>query len=815
MKNNENPEYAQVIVDVPSLNTRTFSYLIPNEIRENIKTGLPVLVPFGNLGVVNAYVTGFSNYLPEGIKAKSIYEILDNEPLFDLDYLQFLEWISNYYCCDLPTVISAAVPVNFFSKAKRVIVLLNNGIDFSKFKKNEQKLYEILLANPEISVSSLQKKAKLPSSKFYEILRKLHKAGIAETKNIIEIQNKKSKSENLIRLVNKSSDNKRFSEILMYLDSLGGVSKLNEFLKTAKTTSVTIKKLAESGNIEIFEQEIYRNPLKIFENIEPEDFLELDFNQKEALERISKAIDDKDSDPLLLFGITGSGKTEVYLHAAKKALDTGKSVIFLTPEIPLASQLACRVAKRFGIDKVAIWHSNLSEGERFDIWQKIRNGEIKIVVGARSAIFAPVKNPGLIIIDEEHESSYKQTSPVPRYNAKELAREMAKRTGSAFVVGSATPDIKTYYRAVNTNRVMLLPERFGSKDVAKVTIIDMKQEFNNGNRGIFSRALRHAIKQNLEEKKQSILLINRRGFSTYVFCSSCGYIAECKKCSIPLILHKTNNKLRCHYCNHESNIFTTCPKCNSDTIKYSGMGTQKAEEEFKKEFPEARVARIDSDIMAKKNAHIEIIGEFSKGNIDVIIGTQIIAKGLDIPGVTLVGVLMSDSLFNMPDFRSGERGFQLLTQVAGRAGRGDFKGKVYFQTYTPDFFVLQTAKQQDYLSFYYSEIQSRYEYSYPPYSQLIRLIFSSVSEIKAEKFAQDVAYKLNLLTDSRGIQEKLEILGPSPCIISKIKNEYRFQIIIKNRLEENGHFLVTNFIKKLNIPEDIKFLTDVDPSDML
>ncbi|OGH97041.1 MAG: primosomal protein N' [Candidatus Melainabacteria bacterium GWF2_32_7] len=814
MKENAN-KYVQVIVNIPSLHMRTFSYLIPDEIKEKIQIGLPVLVPFGSQGVVNAYIVGFSDYLPEGIKAKSVYEILDNVPVFDLEYLQFLEWVSNYYCCDLPTVISTAIPVNFFSKAKRVAILQDIQFEQSKLNKSQQTLYEILVNNPKITVSSLQKKAKLPSSKFYETLRKLVALDIIKIDNVIDIKNQKPKIENWIELLEKNSSNKRHFEILAILDSLNGKSKLSDFLKISKTTYPTVKKLQEAGNIKIIEQEIYRNPLEIFEIDETEDFLELSFEQNEALERISKAIEKEDSDPLLLYGVTGSGKTEVYFHAAKKTLDAGKNVIFLAPEIPLASQLAYRISKRFGTDKVGIWHSNLSEGERFDIWQRIRNNEISIIIGARSAIFAPIKNIGLIIIDEEHESSYKQTSPTPRYNAKDLAKERAKRSGAAFVLGSATPDIATYYQTLNSNRVMLLPERFGAKDLAKVAIIDMKQEYGRGNKGVFSRALRQAIERNIKEKKQSILLINRRGFSTYTFCDSCGYTAECKKCSIPLILHKTNNKLRCHYCSFEQNIFTVCPKCSSNAVRYYGMGTQKVEEEFKKEFPEAKVARLDSDTMAKKNAHIDVIKEFSNGKIDVLIGTQMIAKGLDIPNVTLVGVLMSDSLFNMPDFRSSERGFQLLTQVAGRAGRGDFKGTVYFQTYTPDFFALQTAKEQDYLSFYYSEIQSRYEYSYPPYSQIIRLILSSKNEIRASKFSDKLAYKLSLFTDSRGIQEKLEVLGPAPCVISKIKNEYRFQIIIKNRLGENGHFLATSFIRQFNVPEDIKFLIDVDPSDML
>jgi len=813
MNEDEKYRYAQVIVDIPNLDARTFSYLIPDELNDNIKIGLPVLVPFGNQGVVNAFVVGFSNYLPENIKAKYIYEILDNEPLFDLEYLKFIEWVSNYYCCDLPTVIATAIPANFFSKAKRIISLKDNLHDLSKLTKDQHKILEIISSSKELTVTALQKKAKLPSSKFYEALRKLRVQNIVEINNIIEVKNSKPKTESWIKLVNKDTDNKRYIKILSELEAAGGNEKLSDFAKVAKTTYATLRKLEQSGNVEIFDKEVYRNPLKIFESDKQEDFFKLNFHQEQAQERIKKAMVESDPEPLLLYGITSSGKTEVYFHAAKDAIDAGKNVIFLAPEIALASQLAKRIADRFGIESVAIWHSNLSEGERFDVWDRIKDNRIKIIIGARSAIFTPIKNIGLIIIDEEHESSYKQTSPAPRYNAKDLAAERAKRSGAALVLGSATPDVSTYYRAINTNRVLSLPERYGASDLAKVMVIDMKKQINKSS--VFSKQLINALKQNLEEKKQSILLINRRGFSTHTICECCGHTIECKKCSIPLIYHRSNNKLRCHYCNFEQNLVTECPECGSQAIKYTGTGTQKVEDEFKFLFSQAISARLDSDIMSKKNAHINIIDDFIKGNIDVLIGTQMIAKGLDNPNVTLVGVLMSDTLFNMPDFRASERGFQLLTQVAGRAGRGDFKGNVYFQTYSPDFFALQTAKQQDYLSFYYSEIQARYEFAYPPYSQIIRFILSSKNEIRTSKIADEIAYRLNTLTETRGISERLEVLGPSPCIISKLKNEFRYQIIIKNRMGENGHSLAINFIKTINIPADIKFLIDVDPSDML
>ncbi len=812
-------KYAQVIVDIAGLDTRTFSYLMPEELQNNIQIGIPVLVPFGTHGVINAYVVGFTNYLPEHIKAKSIYELLDNKPLFNLEYLQFIEWVSNYYCANLPTVLSTALPLSFYSKTQRVVSINDDkNLNNTKLNKVQGLLLEIIknAKNNEITQATLQRKAKVPSARFFENLRKLQRSNIIKINSLIEVKNQKHKTEKYVKLLTTDNLNKRQAEVLELLEAKGGELKHSEFVKLAKTTPATLKKLHESKNIEIYEREIYRNPLKVFETKEREEFFTLNQYQQRAYEYIAEAIEQNDSNPQLLFGVTGSGKTEVYLHAMNKAIAQGKTVMFLVPEIALASQLAKRVTARFGVDVVAIWHSNLSDGERFDVWEKIREDKIKIVIGARSAVFAPIKNIGLIVIDEEHESSYKQTSPVPRYNAKTLAEELAKRSGAALVLGSATPDVNTYYKASNTNKILSLPERAAtSHNLPRVVMVDLKHESNRFNKSIYSKQLQNAIKENLEAGKQSIILLNRRGFSTYTFCEGCGYTAECKKCSIPLILHKTNSRLRCHYCNYEQPVFTACPECGSDAIRHQGMGTQKAEMEFMQLFPEAKAARIDSDVMSKKDEYIKVLDSFTRGDIDVLIGTQMIAKGLDIHNVTLVGVLSADSLFNIPDFRAEERGFQLLTQVAGRAGRGDFRGKVYFQTYIPDFFTLNTAKNQDFITFYNVEVQKRYEFDYPPFSQIIRLIISTTEDIRTQKFALDVAFRLNEHTKKFGIDEKLEVLGPSPCIIGKIKGEYRYQIIIKNRLGDKGHSMISSYIKGLNVPQDVKFLVDVDPYDML
>lgn len=806
-------KYAQVLVNISKLGTRTFSYMIPDEMKRTIKIGQPVLVPFGNQGMINAFVVGFSDYLPEHIKAKEIAEILDDTPAFSLEYLNFLDWVSRYYCCDIQTVFACAIPTNFFAKSTRVIRLISQDMPLS-LSTNEQKLYSALLEKNEILSSALQKKLTLSSSKFYEALRKLKLKNIISVENEIVEKSAKTKTTKIIKFLSDETTNKRYLLILEKLKQNDGQS-LSEFIKEAKTTLPTLKKLEKEHLVKIEEKEVYRNPLDVLNITQRDKFPQLNPEQRQIFEHIKHSIDEEEITPILLHGITGSGKTEIYFRAMDEVIKKGKNVIFLAPEIALASQLAKRIAKRFGTEEVAIWHSSISEGEKYDVWKKLQNNSLKIIAGARSAIFAPIKNIGLIIIDEEHESSYKQTTPAPRYDARTLAKELSKRTGALLIEGSATPDIDSYYRASNSNRVLTLTKRFGNAKLADVKIIDMRREYQNNNFSIFSRELRKALKNNLEEKKQSLLLINRRGYSTYIQCLECGHTIECRRCAIPLIYHSDTNTLKCHYCNYETPVITKCPECGSEAVKNYGIGTQRVEADLKKEFPDAKIERLDSDAMKTKRGYIDILNRFANQETDILVGTQMIAKGLDNPNVTLVGVISADSTFNFPDYRSAERGFQLLTQVAGRAGRGDFEGKVYFQTYTPDFYALENAKNQDYLDFFHTEIDLRNELAYPPFSQIIRLVASSKNMFRAERLCQEIALKLNEITDKQGISERLEILGPAPCLIGRIKDEYRFQIIIKNRLEERGHFFITSFIQKIIIPDDIKFIVDIDPIDML
>lgn len=737
-------KYLLALVNIKALGVKTFSYLIPEEMADEIQIGQAILVPFGRQGLIHAFVVGFSNYLPEGIKAKKVSKIINPTPLFTLEYLKLLEWVANYYCTDFVTVINMAVPMKLLEKNAKT----EKSVEFVSFEGATKKQLEKL-----------------------EMLQKM------------------------------------------------GKSDLILFEKEAKTTRATLNKLAELGCVKITEEQIFRNPLEIFKNEKIEPLYELSKEQEKVYAEIKKQINlspiTYHLSPILLHGITASGKTEVYFKLIQDTIKAGKNVLFLAPEIALASQLTKRLAKKFGTKDVAIWHSSISEGERYDVWQALYNNEIKILAGARSAVFAPLSNIGLIIIDEEHESAYKQTHPAPRYDAKVVAHKLAQFHNCPLILGSATPDVSVYYRAKNTKNLFELKKRYNNAKVAQTFVINMQNHSRQAYRGIISLPLQSAIKETLEANKQVILLMNRRGFSTSTQCMSCGQVVECAKCAIPMIWHARDNHLKCHYCGNTKSFPEACPKCESGVLKNTGSGTQKIEILINELFPEAHVERIDSDILTKKNEHIKLLDRFQNGEIDILVGTQMIAKGLDNPNVTLVGVISADASFNLPDFRASERGFQLLTQVAGRAGRGEFLGNVIFQTYNPEFYALKSAENQNYDEFYTCEIQAREEFDYPPFSQVVRIILAAENIFRAEKSAQEIALRLNTIVGKQGLQERLIIIGPSNCVIEKIKGYYRFQILIKNKLEEKGHSFISSFLNSINMPKDIKLTIDVDPIDIL
>lgn len=503
--------------------------------------------------------------------------------------------------------------------------------------------------------------------------------------------------------------------------------------------------------------------------------------QQEIYNKIKKG---KPSSKYLLFGVTGSGKTEIYLQLVADALEKGLGSIILVPEISLTPQTAKRFTERFG-DTVAIWHSQLKETEKYHTWQRIKSGQAKIVLGARSAIFSPLESLGYIIIDEEHESSYKQDQ-TPRYETGRIAAWLADLTGAKVVSGSATPKIESFYKTAKKEvELCEMPQRIIQNEMPPVKIVDLRDEFKKGNRSIISDDLSEAITETLEAKKQVILFVNRRGASTFVVCRDCGFVEECPKCEVPLTYHPSEGQvLKCHHCDYRKTAPVICPECGSHAIKFFGLGTQRAEIEVKKSFPNARVARMDRDTTRKRGSHEQIYEDFSAGDFDILIGTQIIAKGWDLPGVSLVGIISADTMLNLPDFRSAERTFSLLTQVAGRTGRGYHPGRVITQTYNPESYAVKAAANHDYRSFYEQEISERKKYLYPPFSELIKLTYSSADSQKAEIEAGRL---VDILTESLASDPKqlpqnqigAQILGPSTAFIERIAGRYRWQIVIK------------------------------------
>lgn len=740
-------KYALCLVDVKNLGTRTFTYLIPEALKSNIRIGQAVLVPFGNRKQsIIAFVTGFSNYIEEGIKAKEIIKIIDRRSVFTLDYLKFLDWLANYYCCDINTVIQAAVPMKFLKE--------NSGKT-----KNERK-------------------------------------------------------EKYIKFIHKEGANLRQLKILNKLEEYKE-TKLIEFEKEVKTTRPTILKLQNLGFVSIKEKAIYRNPLLVFKDIQRDNFPPLSQEQEKVWKIISEKLDNKQTSPILLNGITGSGKTEIYFKAIDKVLKEGRNILFLAPEIALASQLTLRLIRRFNSDEIAIWHSSISEGEKYDVWNKIRDNKIRIIIGARSAIFAPLNNIGLVIIDEEHENTYKQTSPAPRYDARLAAEKICEINSASLIKGSATPDVSSYYKALATNNLIKLETRFNNASLAKVITVDMREEFYRETRTIFSNTLINAVNETLKDKKQVILLINRRGFYTSIQCKTCGKIIKCPNCDIPMIYHASDKTLKCHWCKTVEKVPELCPSCSSPEISMSGMGTQRIESITAKLFPNASIERIDSDVLNSKTKYIEILDKFQKGEIDILIGTQMIAKGLDNKNVTLVGVIDADMSFVFPDYRSVERGFQLLMQVAGRAGRGEYSGKVIFQTYNPELYAIENAKSQNYQSFYNNEIYRRELFDYPPFCQIIKILVSSTDKDRAAICANEIAEKLKEQINILALSEYIEILGSMKCIMYKINTEYRYQIIIKNKMSKKGHYLISTFMKNTSAANDIKIVVDIDPIDFI
>jgi len=771
---------------------REFDYAVPPELVDQVDVGSRVQVPFGArkiLGVVTAVAEESAH-----VNLKPIIKVIGAQTLVTAKVLKLARWIGEYYCCApetaLKSVLPEAVRKEDASWRERLLVRVLPLVgEFPKLPKRQQDVWNIIEERREILLS--------------------------------------------------------------------------ELVELAETTAATVRKLEDRGLVSITNEISERDPYgrEIILASQP---LVLNPSQATALEKIKCAMAKADSVPtaipqppsstFLLHGVTGSGKTEIYLQAIAHALEQGKGAIVLVPEISLTPQTVERFKARFSSGKlqtlVAVLHSHLSAGERHDEWHKIRQGRARIVIGARSAVFAPVEPLGLIIVDEEHESTYKQEE-APRYHARDVAIMRGQMEAAVVVLGSATPSMESYFNCKNGKFTLLeLPERVDDQKMPHVRVVDMRQAgFKEKGPPIFSPQLKEAITQRLERKEQTILFLNRRGYSTSLQCPKCGYVANCPNCSITLTYHRPEQKLSCHICGHNEKVPSVCPepKCKNPAIRFAGTGTQKVEDILGKLFPHARIKRMDADVMKRKDDYRRVLGEFRHGNIDILIGTQMIAKGLHFPNVTLVGIIYADMALHQPDFRAAERTFQLLTQVAGRAGRGDVEGEVFVQAFTPFHPAIQYARRHDFVGFYEQEIEFREQLKYPPTGRVALLTLKGRNEDKVKFSAEHLKRELEKLTGktpapgavalpaadaaelfatgakdgARGAAilpaetfRDLIISGPSPAPLLRAENFYRYQIMLRTRAMSRLSRSLAGIMATLTFPDDVTLAVDIDPVNL-
>ncbi|MDI3540609.1 MAG: hypothetical protein PWP66_147 [Thermosediminibacterales bacterium] len=785
--------YAEVCVNIPALKTnKPYHYSIPENIKDILSPGHKVLVPFGNTNA-EGYVVGFTEKA-EVEDVKGILKIIDRQIVIPAPLIELAKWMSRRYLCPLAKILECIAPSGIKTRTSQIITLRHEKLN-DKFMQDIQCYAPLqwriinLLKNSEKGLLEYKTlKRELKNKNIYSSLRKLEEKGIVH----IDKQEKTGVKRKLVKSATllydssvmdfgticdeygiKSSIQKKILKEILNRKEISLV-ELSTILGISYSGVYSSAKALEKRNIiKLENKEIRRDPyMKPYEN--PANLTPTD-EQKNVLELIDECLERVNGQKILVHGVTGSGKTEIYLRAVEKILNMGKGAIVLVPEISLASQIVESFKNRFG-DLVAVLHSRLSAGERYDEWRRILDSEARVVVGARSAVFAPVKDLGIIVIDEEHENTYKQEED-PKYHAREVAEKRIELEKGLLVLGSATPSIETYYKGKRGEYIITnLKKRVNNRPMPVVELIDMRKELKSNNKSIFSRRLHSCIKQALKNNEQIILFLNRRGFSTFILCRDCGFVMKCPHCDISLTYHFDTKDLKCHYCGFEKKVPDFCPHCKGSAIRYFGIGTQRIEQEIKKFFPDCRILRMDMDNTRKKGAHERILETFKKRKADILIGTQMITKGLDFPGVSLVGVITADTSLNLPDFRAGERTFQLVMQVAGRAGRGDVPGRVIVQTYNPRHYSLQHAVNCDYKNFYAKEIILRERFNYPPFSEMANITIKSQEEEKVKV----CAIQLGAV-----IKEKFAklwcIMGPSPAPIYKLRDKYRWQITIKGK----------------------------------
>ncbi|MEJ5351214.1 MAG: primosomal protein N' [Melioribacteraceae bacterium] len=819
--------YAQVVFPLPFRNA--FTYSIPDELLDLVQVGVRVVAPFGKR-ILTGFVIDINETTEVKEKIKPIKDVLDAHPIFDKESLKFYEWIAEYYLSSLGEALKNSVPYGTEIESRRKVVADKDFCAELLAKEKKQntlktKLLSVLSQKEVIKISQLQKEVK--NKNLYSVLRNLEKLGAVTVLTEIESAKVRAKKVKCVKLKKSIDETYQYlpeieksspKQVVILLELLSSKDEvyLSELLKKTKTSSSTINSLIKKGLVEIYEKEIERTYKETYNEELKE--VQLTEAQKNVVDRINDALEKNKFETFLLHGVTGSGKTQVYIELTKRVIKSGKNVIILVPEISLTPQITSRFINYFG-DAVAVFHSRMSLGERYDTWRGIISNKYKIVIGPRSALFAPLKNIGLIVVDEEHDQSYKQQEIVPKYHARDSAIIRAKFNNCPIILGSATPSIESMYNALNGKYVLLeLPERIDNAKMPVIKLIDVVIEQKKKKmESIFSKILLDEIGNRIAKKESVIILQNRRGFATQVYCNDCGEVILCPDCSVSMVHHINKNILKCHYCGITLPVPKACPVCGSLSLKFFGTGTQRVEDELEFYFPDLKIERVDSDAIERKGKLGEILNRFRKGEINILVGTQMVSKGLDFANVTLVGVISAETTLWIPDFRADERTFQLLTQVAGRAGRSEKQGEVIIQTQNSRNFVLQKVLQNDYKGFYEKEIVLRQKGDYPPFTRL------GLIEIKDEKEERARAAITELFNYLKKYEKGLKISPPTEAVIYKLKGFYRFHILVRSyrKTDPSGKILrnaILNSYIEFNQKtkfKDVKLLIDIDPQNIL
>ncbi len=801
--------YITVAVTLPVMNTYTYS--MPEHLKKMCAPGMRVLVPFGRRRVTGYIISEKKQC--KGFKAKKILDVLDDHSLFPESQIRFFKWISEYYIHPMGEVIKSALPSGldrhdvlcvFVEEKGRKI--LGNG----SLSAGEEMVLEYVAGRKSCPMKQLLKAHPGVSA----LVRKMEKKDLIMVSAVLKKDGVKIKNEKFITPGTGEPTPIRMSKKRLKILSIVKDKKeisLTGLKADVPTASTLIKPLAQAGYVKITERQVFRDPLG--EPVEPDTPPMLTQEQAGVVDRVLLKMD-KGYSPYLLSGVTGSGKTEVYMRLVQDVVKNDKRAIVLVPEISLISQTERRFRARFG-NKIAVIHSSLTKGELLDQWRKIALNKVDIVIGARSCIFAPFENIGLIIVDEEHDSSYKQETGL-RYNARDLAVVRAKQNNCPVILGSATPSVQSYQNvSMGRFKELKLHKRVNQYPLPEISLVDLKKyQDAKGFDRIITPKLALQIRKCLDSGNQALIFLNRRGYATSPVCRDCGKSLHCRYCDVTLTFHKGYNEYRCHLCGDKRNVNVRCPSCKSSKIRPLGFGTERVETIMKDLFPDARIARMDQDTTSAKGATVRILKNIRNRNVDIVVGTQMLAKGHDFPSITLVGVVCADLSLNLPDFRAGERTFQLLAQVAGRAGRGDTPGKVIMQTYNPEHFIIEASRKQDFREFFQNEAPFRKALMYPPFSRMIQLKISGGKKPRVERFALSVSEVLQAFLEEEGNQtHPVQILGPIEAAIGKISSMFRWQILLKSPSSALLNRMVSTMMDhpKTASRSGIRLVIDVDP----